>query len=108
MKDKAGKYPPSETKPDALAEAMTPLAYGGPIHVSVRAAKDRFSSLLELAASGREVLITSDGEPKAKLISTRMKPKKLKVNWALLRSMPLKPDAKRSEEIIREERDGRS
>lgn len=106
MKSKGRKYPAPESKPDRLAEALS-APHGQPIQVNVRAAKDRLSNLLELAASGHQVVITSDGEPKAKLISCRMKTKKFKVNWELLKSMPVKPGAKRAEEIIREERDSR-
>ena len=35
--------------------------------ISVRAAKAHLSALLELVAGGREITITSDGEPKAVL-----------------------------------------
>ncbi len=106
MKGKGRKYPTPETEPDRLAEALS-FPYGEAIQVNVRAAKDRLSGLLELAASGHEVVITSDGKPKAKLISCRMKAKKFKVNWELLRSRPVKAGAKRAEEIVREDRDGR-
>ncbi len=37
--------------------------------ISVRSAKAHLSALLELVASGTEVTITSDGKPKAKLVS---------------------------------------
>lgn len=36
--------------------------------IPVRAAKAKLSALLELVAGGREVTITSDGQPKAKLV----------------------------------------
>ncbi len=36
--------------------------------ISVRAAKAHLSALLELVAGGREITITSDGKPKARLI----------------------------------------
>ncbi len=36
--------------------------------IPVRAAKAKFSALLEMVAGGREVIITSDGKPKAKLV----------------------------------------
>ena len=36
--------------------------------ISVRSAKAHLSALLELVAGGREITITSDGKPKAKLI----------------------------------------
>ena len=39
--------------------------------VSVREAKDQLSSLLQRAAAGEEVIITSDGEPRAMLVRFR-------------------------------------
>ena len=39
--------------------------------VSVREAKDQLSTLLQRAASGEEVIITSDGEPRAMLVRYR-------------------------------------
>ena len=75
--------------------------------INVRAAKDQLSSLLEQAASGHEVIITSDGMPKAKLIPVKPSRKPFRVDWALLRSMKPKAGAKSAEEIVREERDGR-
>jgi prevent-host-death family protein len=72
----------------------------------VRAAKDNLTSLLEEASRGHEIIITSDGRPKAKLVLVEMKRKKFKVDWELLHSMPVTPGPT-AEEIIREERDGR-
>lgn len=45
--------------------------------ISVRSAKAHLSALLELVAGGREITITSDGRPKAKLVSTNAKPRKV-------------------------------
>ena len=39
--------------------------------VSVRAAKDQLSSLLERAARGEDIVITSDGQPKAMIVRYR-------------------------------------
>lgn len=75
--------------------------------INVRAAKDQLSGLLDRAAAGEEILITSDGIPKARLAPVTEKRKRLSVDWALLRSMPLVPDAPRAEEIIRQDREGR-
>ena len=75
--------------------------------INVRAAKDQLSSLLEQAASGHEVIITSDGMPKARLIPVKPARKPFRVDWALLRSVKPKPGVKSAEEILREERDGR-
>ncbi len=82
--------------------------YGAPLQINVRAAKDRLSNLLNLAAQGEEVVITSDGRPKAKLIAYCTRKKRFKVDWAWLKSMPIRAGGKTSEEIIREDRDGRS
>ena len=48
------------------------------LSIPVRAAKAKFSALLEMVAGGREVTITSDGKPKAKLIRVeKTKPRKV-------------------------------
>lgn len=78
-----------------------------PLTINVRAAKDSLSSLLERAAQGLEVIITSDGKPKAKLVPVEKTQKPFRVDWELLRSMPIRKGARRAEDIIREERDGR-
>lgn len=39
--------------------------------VSVREAKDRLSSLLDRAARGEQIVITSDGRPKAMIVRYR-------------------------------------
>jgi prevent-host-death family protein len=72
--------------------------------LGVREAKDQLSSLLQRAAGGEEIVITSDGVPTAMIV--RYKPvirgKPFKPNWALLNSMPMTPD---STPVIRAERD---
>lgn len=76
--------------------------------VNVLAAKDQLSSLLEQAALGNEVVITSDGQPKAKLVPVRPRRQPFRVNWELLRALPLlKRGAPTAEELVREDRDGR-
>jgi prevent-host-death family protein len=73
---------------------------------NVRTAKARFSELLERAASGEEIVITSAGRPKAKLVglgANTLSP--FRVNRRLLRGRPKK--ATRAEILVREERDGR-
>ena len=75
--------------------------------INVRAAKDQLSSLLEHAARGNEVIITSDGHPKAKLVPFKSVRRPFRVDWALLGSVKPKAGAKSAEEIIREDRDGR-
>lgn len=66
-----------EKKPAAykLSKASEPMVMKevaampgiGPV-ISVRAAKAHLSALLDLVAGGTEVTITSDGQPKAKLV----------------------------------------
>src|SRR5437016_3060523 len=43
-------------------------AWGGALRVNVRAAKDQFSSLIDKAANGEEVVITKNGKPTAKIV----------------------------------------
>jgi len=76
--------------------------------VNVRAAKDQLSSLLEQASRGNEVIITSDGLPKAKLVPMRSRRQPFRMDWELLRSMPLKRGVPSAEELVREDRDGRA
>jgi prevent-host-death family protein len=59
------KMTPETSKPMVMREVAA-MPGVGPI-ISVRAAKAHLSALLELVASGREITITSDGEPKAVL-----------------------------------------
>ncbi len=63
--------------------------------VSVREAKDQFSSLLQRAAGGEEIVITSDGAPKAMLV--RHKPMLSGKPWQSLAefraTMPMTPDS---------------
>ena len=66
----------------------------------------QLSNLLEEASRGNEIIITSDGVPKAKLGPVHMKRKRFKVNWELLRSMPV-TTGPTAEQLIREDRDGR-
>ena len=57
---------PETTGTTGLREVFTLPGVG--LAIPVRAAKAKFSALLELVASGQEVTITSDGKPKAKLV----------------------------------------
>ena len=90
----------------ALKEAASSLAERELV-VNVRAAKDQLSSLLEEAASGNVVVITSDGQPKARLVPMRPRRQPFRVDWKLLRSMPLQRGVPTAEELVREDRDGR-
>jgi prevent-host-death family protein len=76
--------------------------------VSVRDAKAHLSALLEWVASGHELTITSDGQPKARLVSAEL-PKPRKVfqgmgDYLLKQPVHGGPSA---DEIIRAERDSR-
>jgi prevent-host-death family protein len=72
--------------------------------VSVREAKDQLSSLLQRAESGEEIVITSDGEPKAMLVRHRpiVGGKPWQSLAAFRATMPLTPD---STPLIRAMRD---
>lgn len=76
--------------------------------VTVRDAKAHLSALLEWVASGHELTITSDGEPKAKLVKAdSAKPRKVFQGMGdYLMKQPIHggPSA---EEIVRADRDGR-
>lgn len=75
--------------------------------VNVRTAKDQLSRLLEQAAEGNEVIITSDGRPKARLVPVNSPRRRFAVDWDLLRSMPVQGNAPAAEEFIRADRDAR-
>ena len=72
--------------------------------VSVREAKDQLSGLLQRAARGEQIVITSDGEPKAMIVRYRpvIRGKPWKPHADLRASMPMTPD---STAMIREMRD---
>jgi prevent-host-death family protein len=93
---------PKGLKSWMVQEAQAAMA--APAEVSVRTAKDQLSSLLERAAMGEEIVITSDGKPKAMIVRYRpvITGKPAKSTAALLRSMPMTPD---STEMIRQQRD---
>jgi prevent-host-death family protein len=66
MKAKTLKYPSHRPEPVVLKEIAVAPGIGEVI--SVRSAKAHLSALLDLVAGGREITITSDGKPKAKLV----------------------------------------
>jgi len=77
--------------------------------ISVRAAKAHLSALLDLVAGGREITITSDGEPKA-VLSPVGKHRARKVFTGMgdhLKSMPMQTKGPFADEIVRADRDGR-
>ena len=75
---------------------------------NVRAAKARLSELLERAAAGEEIVITSDGRPKAKLVPVAAATKPFRVNRRLLvRRSSTKVKGPLAERLVREDRDSR-
>jgi len=73
---------------------------------TVRTAKARLSELLDRAAAGEEIVITSNGRPKAKIVGLGRAPSPFRVNRQLLRAA--RAGTGRSADIlVREERDGR-
>lgn len=80
----------------------------GPV-ISVRSAKAHLSALLDLVAGGTEVTITSDGKPKAKLVSAAaVKPRKVFTGMGdYLKTMPAQTEGPFADEIVRADRDGR-
>ena len=77
--------------------------------ISVRAAKAHLSGLLDEVAAGREVIITSDGVPKARLVpmSAETQRKPFTGTREHLKNMPPWTGGPTADEIIREDRDGR-
>jgi prevent-host-death family protein len=94
-----------QSEPVVLRDAA--VAEWGRI-VTVRDAKAHLSALLEWVSAGHELTITSDGQPKAKLVSvTASQPRKVFMGMGdYLMKQPVHggPSA---EEIVREDRDGR-
>lgn len=107
MKKKPFKYPVKGTKASDTLKDTMPLDLPEPISINVRAAKDQLSSLLEQAARGNEIIITSDGQPKAKLVPFKAARKPFRVDWKLLQSMSPKAGTKSAEELVRQDRDAR-
>lgn len=73
MKETRFVYPEIESKPMVLQE--TAVAAISPA-VSVRDAKSHLSALLEWVSGGREITITSDGKPKARLVPASAEPER--------------------------------
>lgn len=77
--------------------------------ISVRSAKAHLSGLLDLVARGREIVITSDGKPKARLVPADAAPRRQPFTGTRehLKTMPPWSGGPTAEEIIREDRDAR-
>ncbi len=73
-------------------------------------AKSRLSEFLDRAAAGEEIIITSDGRPKARLVALDAAPVPYRANRQLLKSAKGKAGTRaetRAETIVRQDRDGR-
>lgn len=77
--------------------------------VSVRSAKAHLSALLNLVEGGREIVITSDGKPKARLapIQASQSRKRFPGSAEHLATMPAWQGGATAEDVIRADRDGR-
>jgi prevent-host-death family protein len=76
------------------------------MNTNVRTAKAKLSEFLTRAAAGEEIVITSDGQPKAKLVGIPTIRTPYRVNRRLLNTTTHKPGTS-AEELIRLDRDGR-
>src|SRR5215212_955465 len=108
MKEKlrgAMVYPEIQSKPAVLREAA---ATGMDAIVTVRDAKSHLSALLEWVSGGREITITSDGKPKARLVpaSAEASRKSFQGMGKFLMSQPIHKGPS-AEQLIREDRDSR-
>jgi prevent-host-death family protein len=75
---------------------------------NVRAAKAHLSELLDRAAAGEEIVVTSDGKPKARIVALARASVPYRVHWRLLEGRAkAKRDGTRAEAIVRADRDGR-
>jgi prevent-host-death family protein len=106
VKTKAIKYLARKSEPAVLKEVAVAPGVGEVI--SVRSAKAHLSALLELVAGGREITITSDGKPKAKLVSVEeIKPRRVFQGMGDYLSRQPVHGGPTADEIIRAERDSR-
>ena len=100
------KYPEIKSGGLELKEAVTLPGIG--LTIPVRAAKAKLSALLELVAGGQEVIITSDGLPKAVLSPIRAeRGRKVFTGMGDFLSKQPMHGGPSAEELIREDRDAR-
>ncbi len=106
-KIKTTQHPKTTPEPLILKESVVVEGVG--LTMPVPAAKARLSALLELVASGTQVTITSDGQPKAGLRPVEAAREELGFEpaWDLLESVSTQTEGPFSEELIRADRDGR-
>ena len=95
--------------PQAVELKEAAVLSGWGLSIPVRAAKARFSALLELVAGGREIVITSDGKPKARVVPAEAgrQRKVFPGAAAHLKTMPKQTEGPFAEEIVRADREGR-
>ena len=105
---KAVRYMEEPTEKSSVVQEIATLPGWGEA-ISVRAAKAHLSGLLDWVAAGREVVVTSGGEPKARITPLRpTRPRKVFLGSAAhLQTMPKWKGGPTSEELVREDRDGR-
>jgi prevent-host-death family protein len=101
------KYSEPKSAPLVLREAVALPGLG--LTFPVRLAKAKLSALLDLVASGQEVVITSDGKPKARLVGAEAaRPRKVFTGMGdHLKSMPVQKEGPFADELVRADRDGR-
>jgi prevent-host-death family protein len=77
--------------------------------ISVRAAKAHLSGLLDWVAQGREVVVTSGGAPKARLVPMSKGAERAVFTGTRehLKTMPPWRGGPTADELVREDRDGR-
>ena len=94
-----------EEPPGVLRDAVAGMAAPS---VTIRDAKAHLSALLEWVSGGRELVITSDGRPKARLVPATAEPprKVFRGMGEFLLKQPIRggPSA---DELVREDRDSR-
>ena len=73
---------------------------------TVRDAKARFSALLDRVATGEEIIVTSHGKPKAKIVPFEPATV-LDIDLRWLKAMPVGNRRTSSDALIRAERDER-
>ena len=97
-----------KSKPTKGAKSWTvseaAVAYAKPVEVSVSTAQEQLQALLERAALGENIIVTSDGKPMAMIVRYRpvITGQPARSMAALRRSMPMSPD---STPLIRKMRD---
>jgi prevent-host-death family protein len=102
-KPQSGYHQAQTETPQQIREAAAAYGIRRDV-VSVREAKDQLSGLLQRAAHGEQIVITSDGEPKAMIV--RYRPVLRGKPWQSLKAfrdtLPMTPD---STPLIRADRD---